>query len=707
MSAPIPIPKRPGEGPLRRDSKKLRSGKRESNVSLPPEESIHSSMSGILEHRGWEVGSLDVFNPRPAVRLSGTPQYVAQANLPNTPYMSRDERKKEKDRMPVTRDPARKRQTIGEQADDFDASDLRMLLERDDKRRERRKKEQQEKLDRKLRNRAGRNRGDSDRKRREADDARRAEDTTQRVEEERRARELTTPLVDVHPALRDNPVEVGPDAGTLGLGIESSTTTREQTDSEQKSARPMSSTEEQGPHSKGTYLQYHTKGDLPQNPFADPVPSPPANQEPASPDAFETPLASPLEDPIVSTAQAVRMSQTSTPPLSPIQTSQSARLPSALAQGLRTSDLPEPPPIPAERRTSEPKERRAGAWASFFRRGGTNLRKPGDEGRSSPSEFSFSNTSRESMRNQPLPAHLVDMQPAQRSKSGTPVRTQSKFREDLPEMPISPPDSRMPSPDVTMAAASAAAARRGMRSPNAMDIPGAKPRDMDADSHGPGRSDTPISPSMRGHGLMSASLASVDSEGSWLASSAKRQSSQSALSRGMGSLSRRKREFNASYEELGGDKDAEYFQRTTHSPALHGRASALAGASPDEESDYGDAPPVETPGEPMTVHGSVRRQPTLVRRDPRVKSREGLLAEYSAEVESTELEDSPAKDDFDFEDSPKSQVRNARSVEYGKGHARQVSAGSARLLDIPASKRPSIDHGVESPVASVTSSSKT
>ena len=717
MSAPLSIPKRAGEGPLRRESKKLRSGKRESNISLPPEESINSSMSGVQEQRGWEVGFLDVFNPRPAVRLSGTPQYVTSGSLPTASPLSRtsrDERRKVKDKTPVPTETTRKRQTIGVQADDLDASDLRTLLERDAKRKEKRKQEQQEKLDRKLRNRAGRNRGDSDRRKREAEDVRRAEEAKQRNEQRERERERERegvpplPPTKVHPALRDQAAEAGAEIGPVGLGVETSEAAGEAPSSEGKPEQAVSDTEEPSTQRTGTYLQYEPEDDKAQDPFADPEAiSAVGGRETASPAPFETPLATPMEDPVVATAKAVRVSQTSTPPLSPVQTTQSARVTSGLAQGLRISDLPEPPPISTHRRPSETKERRVGAWASFFRRGGTNFRKPGEEGRASSSEFSFSNTSRESMRNQPVPAHLIDTQSSLRSRSGTPVRTQSKFREDLPEMPISPPDSRMPSPDVTMAAASAAASRRTMRSPNLVDIPNAKTRDPDTDTQPHGRSDTPIGPSARPPGLVSASLASVDSEASWLASSAKRQSEQSGLSRGMGSLSKRKPEFNASYEELGGDKDAEYFQHAPPPPtALHtphfGRTSAAdAGASPDEESVYGDdATPSETPaGEPLTVHRSVRRQPTLVRRDPRVKSREGLLAqEDTAEVVDAEAEseaeageDSPAtaaaaRDElFDLEEpSSRVQLRNARSVDYGKGHARQMSAGSAKLLDIPA-----------------------
>lgn len=276
------------------------------------------------------------------------------------------------------------------------------------------------------------------------------------------------------------------------------------------------------------------------------------------------------------------------------------------------------------------------------------------------------------------------------------MRAKSKFREDLPELPISPPDSRMPSPDVTSAATAAAAARRAKKPAKPAD-PVERIRDSDTEPS-IGRNDTPVSPSQR-QGLVSASLASVDSEGSWLASSGNRHSVQSALSRSMGSLRQRRPDFNASYEELGGDRDAEYFKRKTHSPTR-------AGADNESVSDYGDATPAAAAlqasqgGDPLTVHDSIRRKPTLVHRDNRVKSREGLLAEYAgAEGQSAEIVGSPEdeKDAVDLSgaDDPQqeaSEVYRARSVNYdkGKSHARQMSAGSAKLLDI---KRPSMEAG--------------
>lgn len=81
-----------------------------------------------------------------------------------------------------------------------------------------------------------------------------------------------------------------------------------------------------------------------------------------------------------------------------------------------------------------------------------------------------------------------------------------------------------------------------------------------------------------------------------------------------------------------------------------------------------------------TWHEAVGRQATIVRQASRAKSKEGLLTEFAAEQKqesSAESEDeSPGEGDLN-----EVSLMRARSVEY-KGHARQISAGSAKLLDI-------------------------
>ncbi|KAM3424509.1 hypothetical protein BST61_g6513 [Cercospora zeina] len=228
MATPLPVPKRPGDGPLRRDSKKVRSFIGDSHVSLPPQGSIHSSMSGMSEQRGWEVGSIAaVFSPRPAVRLSGLPQYVS-SSLPTQTSgvlyridsISSPKDAASADNKDIDAKERRKRRTIGKDADELGPSDLRAIMEREAKRKEKKQLERQERLERKLRG-AGRERTDSERKRRNSEEQKRAEQTRARVEQELQARGVPTPPSEVHPALRDRAAATDPEPvpEPIGLGI--------------------------------------------------------------------------------------------------------------------------------------------------------------------------------------------------------------------------------------------------------------------------------------------------------------------------------------------------------------------------------------------------------------------------------------------------------------------------------------------------------
>jgi len=96
------------------------------------------------------------------------------------------------------------------------------------------------------------------------------------------------------------------------------------------------------------------------------------------------------------------------------------------------------------------------------------------------------------------------------------------------------------------------------------------------------------------------------------------------------------------------------------------------------------------------MHPSAGRQPTVIHRDARVKSSEGLLNQFrdsKPEDDYPTPQGSPTKDKFDDGDETPTNnstpteetvpVQRATSVNLGKSHVRNLSAGSARLLDIP------------------------
>ncbi|KAH7031014.1 uncharacterized protein B0I36DRAFT_117714 [Microdochium trichocladiopsis] len=169
-------------------------------------------------------------------------------------------------------------------------------------------------------------------------------------------------------------------------------------------------------------------------------------------------------------------------------------------------------------RTSESGSSRP--WLSFFKWGGRR--------RSSVGPASFSNTSRDSMQgSQTGPPPVVSSTTGRRLSSGVPKRTMSRFREGLPEHPLSPPDSRVGSPEVH--------AGSSERLPQITD-------DIERHEEANFNSDTKPIPIPTRHQEpqlspvpLSMSLASVDSEGSWLSGCISRQSRQRASSGALGS----------------------------------------------------------------------------------------------------------------------------------------------------------------------------
>ncbi|KAL6710266.1 hypothetical protein ACN47E_009212 [Coniothyrium glycines] len=666
MSLPMPQ-KRPAANSgamLRRNSKKVKGGSNHrfdrpmSNVSLPLEDSVHSSMSGISERRAFRVSTLDMFSPRPTIRCSLGSQHYAERT---SPVARSDKLDSRRERRPLSsRDDTQSKRSsrIDDLADTLDAGALREIMERDKRRRDKKVKADNERIRRRLERRA----------------------------EKQNATEVGgTPATPRREAI-----------GIVGLGIEK---------------EPSSSMEGVRPSTP------------PQPQWVEVLPTTPKGQGNSQ---LPTPLDSPMEEPVVSDAREIRYSRGSVsaqlhtrgpsnvsmlPELiseklaqeEPFQSIEQTQDPtrSASLHPVDTvdTDATSKRGLNSRRRSSEGK--RMGVFASLFRRGKRNSQ---DQGRITPSEISFSNTSRESMSRQPLPAHLVGTNPATqpiqiKRPSSVPRRTMSKFREDLPEFPLSPPDSRVQSPEIS--AVGSIAARRRSQAPS--DI-----RVQSVSASANARSDSPVSPGIPVGNVMSQSLASVDSEASWLSGKPlKRASNRSQFRSSVTSSALlRNEDFNASYEELG-MADDEYFKRLTPQPDEHRRSThsndmlgrkasstlmALdVAVESEEEAELNPAPgPSAGEGEHERVKSSVGRQPTIIHRQPRVKSTEGLLSMFLDDKiapedpfsDTTAVGPGQESPDSPTSDTEPVMVQRAKSVELGKHHVRHLSAGSAKLLDI-------------------------
>ncbi len=675
MSSPIPIPNRGtryGGGVLARDSKKIPSGMNRnferptSDVSLPMPESLHSSMSVASDQHGFKIRAFDALSPRPTIRYSENPRHGATSSL----GASRASTRKEK-QPAVPEEVLKSRKRIDDLADGLDAGSLRELMERDRRRTEKNRMSDQEKLQRKLQRKAEKQRAESS-------------------------------------AAREEAGERATDQGDVGLGMGEASA---------EAATPSPSVEpgrEQATSTPESWLKDPSQEHIPlRDPFSDPV----AGQQTSHLEE-PTPIDEP-EEPVLETAKAVRLSQASMSPITSAATH--INEPSTRSQ-LTHLDSRDAPDIPErtepERRDSDTSARVASNWRSIFRRSGTRgERISGDRGRKAPSEFS--NTSRESFARQ-MPPTAFNSNRIPRARSGTPVR--SRFREDLPELPMSPPDSRVQSPEVS---SQTHLPRSDDAGPGVLGV-AASPSQPLSDIHPAFRDEVALSrhqsvqsahsPDGPSSAVLSQSLASVDSEGSWLTGRPVKRSSQqlNPFRESGSSLQKRLQELRGSEEELGIEEDEQEYMgaRTPNSDEVLGGARSQkprnladdSGITGDSDDDAELDPTLSSkPQEEGTWHGAVGRHPTIVRQGPRAKSREGLLNDFQA---GESADSSPTAGD-----SPMGQlkapeipfIQRATSVDLGKGHVRHISAGSARLLNLPSrnsgeSKRMSSASGERSPL---------
>ena len=399
-----------------------------------------------------------------------------------------------------------------------------------------------------------------------------------------------------------------------------------------------------------------------------------------------------VSDPMIEVAREQTITKTVSPPASPVAPTHPPHLMDV------TNTTPSSKKPSSSRRSSGDSNRAPQSWTSIFKWGSRSKR-----GLPQPS---FSNTSRDSMQAGQV-TQLAPM-PPRVSTSNAPRRTMSRFREDLPETPISPPDSRLQSPVADVLPLPHA--KEAQKS-----IVGLEDAQARHDTPASGldsaiiREETPTS----GHrsskapspepAMMNQSLASIDSEGSWLSGrkgGSKRGSSQMAshqLRDSVSSIQKHYKEYSESAEELGIAED-EYFSRLSPGPDDESKLNRLSAGNPMPSSDEedGSSLAVDTSFEPLTKWVDVAHTPTVVHRQPLAKSREGLLRDFENDsgTERSTPRDSNRQSyglqevlvdeagDGDIDEEENSSLQRAKSVDLGKKHVRHISAGSARLLDL-------------------------
>ncbi|QDS73195.1 hypothetical protein FKW77_002646 [Venturia effusa] len=711
MSAPITIPRiadpNDSNGMLRRESRRARSGLNRhlerpvSNISLPLEESIHRTMSVRSGSRNYRLSVFDIVSPRPTIRYSVYPTPCSQGRAMYK-QTGRGESRAKTIVAANSRDGFKERARIDSLADDLDASELREVMERDKRRTEKKRKAERERLQRKLERKAERQR------------------SRELQEQQSEDGSLTLPITK-----------------ETGLGIASAVAPAVPTDVIRGKIREdrevptfhMEDVDETVPEFL-TPPEPTRPAPHPNRPTRDDIPRMPLLSSDTDVDElraetpfsdFETPME--MED---SDLAAGRSMAYATGRMSPVYPGDRGKASKVLGENVGTGDFAqiskvlrdEVEPSEVTSLPPVPERKRSGMWSSIFRR---DKRKPFAVADSQlvPSESSFSNTSRESMSRLPPPAHLYQppshTSSAIRSASATPVRTLSKFREDLPESPMSPPDSRVSSPVDMSAGAKASAARRGFGNPTTTHTQSSSRRVSGSyqEQLSQSRTDTPVSGG-KAPNLMSASLASVDSEGSWLSGRPHRTPSRARKynSTGTVSVSRTADESAGSYEELGMSDD-EYFRKINHHPGeIHAgglsvtrgishKASSSAMASnldstgaSDSEGELRKTPPRPKKEGDTTMRTGASRQPTVIHRDARVKSSEGLLNQFNASKPEDDFsyptpQRSPTKESFDgraenlADDDMPTQDTPTQRVTSEESHMRDLKGDGARPLNVP------------------------
>ncbi|OAA69532.1 hypothetical protein ISF_02802 [Cordyceps fumosorosea ARSEF 2679] len=568
------------------------SGKRNSDVSLPLPDSLQSSLSGDSDMTSYQVSIFDSLAPRPTLRYgTGIKRTSSRASASAHPVSPKGLLS---GGNAISEEVMHPRKRIDDLADDLDAKALRELMDRDTKRRQRARTREQAKIEKKIADAA-------ERHRQEADDARKSgSPSPSNMERGVIGREL------------------------IGLGLDPASTvvtsSRQRTS---QSSEPTTANETQAP------LQVFHRVDTLPNEDAD------RDTEASS----GRPAAQSIDQ---------QESGVAAPPvsrLSGLLRTKKSRSKSTLASDKDKLAVP-----------NDGEFARKGSEASMgkgARLSISSLLKWNSRNKRGSGPSSFSNTSREEMQAvasaqaQAQAEALAKLQgddlrsgSADNLRSGSslsgnyvagklsaaPKRTRSRFREDLDDFPT-PPDSRVQSPDAEPPMPSIADSNHG-HGTQPIPIPGhgmpsafaqrsvEKLRER-ALTGGSGSYTAP-SPDQN----LSMSLASIDSEGSWLSGGAGIRRSgaiRDSLLRANRQAQRDSSPAPSLDEDLGIIED-EYMTRLTPTHQSHGvpkRRSEEGRPSSDE--DEGELKWGAVGARPQFIHrvnrGTVHSQQALVNID--------------------------------------------------------------------------------------------
>lgn len=616
-SSPIDIPWRPGTLPGERVSVETRRAPRThsrrsdrhlSDLSLPVRDSAASSVSDCSESYTFKVNSLAAWTPRPIIRYVEAPRSSAARSQKSAEVPGRKENALN---FSISEEELYSKQRVDALADSLDASALRELLERDRRRKEKQRIEEQKRLRRRLQRRAERQRREEE----QEDESQRQHSHAQGPSAINRGQAI----------VGKNAESTPDDTGTMCKNDE----TKIFLSGDTAGSWLRDASKERSRHT--SFESVHVVGNLD--------------------DSSVTKLKL-AERPSFTQSHDMGMSHTTLSP-SPSRRGLSSPTSSQVYGVARESTSDVSRTVESERRLSDHSSTRGGALASLFRRSSSRLKRRYRE-RFQDQSSELSNTSHESFFKVPTqssgPPPYSPPKPFLRS--GVIKRSQSKFTEHFGDEPLSPPDSRLQSPEIPEEPSDQFGKENdtlNLHVESHYPIPGSESDLQDA-SKIPHRSwgDESLEDGADNVPL-SQSLASIDSEGSWMSGQFLRRISQRRSN-----LIHRSTSLSHNHTEEGHEDSVkddampqkEHFVRfeSDHDDTEGPSSSVLDNQEKDSNIRA---------SQDGTWHSEIARRPVVVNPTIRPKSNEGLLlrsiqslSPISADEEVSPIEEHPSEHEY-------------------------------------------------------------
>ncbi|KAJ5799882.1 uncharacterized protein N7518_001950 [Penicillium psychrosexuale] len=607
---PIDIPHRPtpssGDHVLesrRRKANGRRADRYMSDISLSIRDSA-SSRSDISDPYTYKVNAFAALTPRPVVRYVEAPRLQPDRST-NPSASSRHDKERLQALNMSEEDFYYSKRRVNELADSLDAGALRELLDRDRRRREKKQVVDQERLRRKLQERA---------------DAQQAEERRLQA-----AAEAATEAEIAHPepfvAEVTEPKDVLPNEETTAHQVDKPTVIAPENESWLLGA--SKSSEHTGRESRESSRLVDDSS------------------------IRERRL---VQRPSFAMSHDITMSRTTlSPSHSSIRHGLNSPSHSQVGGPGSTSDVSRG--VDSERRLSDTSGRRGNTITSLFRRGSSRLKRTYKE-RFHDTTPEVSNASHESfykIQTQSSPPQPSVIPPRILMPTRTVKRSQSKFTEHFGDEPLSPPDSRLQSPDIPEEVLESSLGNDAtfLREPSPS--PGVDIKNPNRSHHRSWASD---SMDIEADNVpLSQSLASIDSEGSWMSGQFFRRMSQKPSSPVRSNLT----SFGRDSVEVPADASEE-----VESLDESRRLSTNILRDPELEPEASDSP-ANIVAEKW--HNEVGRRPVLVNPVVRPKSTQGLLRGFSS------LTPISAEEDYIVEETTPSELQRIPSEELRIGYA--------------------------------------